>query len=64
MVTPSSSVFGCIIGTSCNIALSDILLGVGWFRLVIVLIDGLMAVPQQRHSRQPSKIYSLTRLGR
>ena len=59
VVTPSSCVFRCIIGTSCNIVLSDIRLGERWFQLAIVLIDGDWAVPQQRHSWQPSQIISL-----
>ena len=51
MATQYSCVFGCIIGTSCNIVLSDIRLGVGWLRLGIVLVDGDWAVPQQRHHK-------------
>ena len=54
VVTPSSCVFGCISCTSCNIVLSNISLGVGWFPLGIVLVGGDWAVSLQRHSRQPS----------
>ena len=53
-----------MIGTSCNIVLSDISLGVGWFRLGMVLVDGDWAVPQQFNSLKPSRILSLTRFGR
>ena len=64
VVTPSSCVLVCRIGTFRNIVLLDICLGDGWFRLGMVIVDGDWAVPQQRNSRQPSQIIYLSRLGR
>ena len=58
MATPSSCVFGCVNGTSCNVVLLYIRLGVGRLQLGIVFIDEDWAAPQQLHSWQPTQILS------
>ena len=64
MVFPSSCVFGCVICISSKFVLSDVLLNEGWPRLVMVLVVGDWAVPQQHHFLQPSRIPSLSCLVR